>query len=522
MAGEWDRMMGSNKNKAVLNSMTSVGAQIISILFSFFVRRYLVRLCDVEIMGMNGVLNEVVSFLSLFELGISASIVYRLLAPILCDDKAKILKLFTIIKQAYQLNGFIMILICVACVPLLDTIISVETVSKEYVYAAFFILVFGMVSSFVISYYRTVFVAYQRQYFCNVTDLMIHFVFNVLKIIVILWTKNFLIYLFFQSLQGLCGNLIIRSFCLKQYSFLKGNCKVQKAERKVVYADIKDISISKMAGYIYSSTDMSIISAICGTMAAGYISNYKMIFSPLRNIINIFNTALVPTMGSYIQRCEDKQEIHQIFQIYTFFEYLVSVVLIIPVMIIIDYFVVLWLGEEYQIPKLLSFLMGWDIFINCMQEPNVTIMNAVGYFRENKLISLAATLVNVVASIILAYMLGTAGVFMATIAALFIFSGGRSFVIYQKFFQYDFTEYIQYFIGQLGYFLLFGIQLFSLQVVIGKISTAYSIGRFVWICFLCEAIVCGLNFLIWRKNTKYQYIKNIVTGFVKKRKQGLR
>lgn len=509
--------MESNKNKAILNSITSVMAQIVAIFFSFFIRRYLVRLCNMEIMGMHGVLNELVSFLSLFELGISASIVYRLLAPILCNDKDKILKLITIIKKSYRFIGYIMIFTCVICTLLLDVIISVETVSREYVYFSFFLLAAGTVSSFIISYYRTVFVAYQRQYFCNITDLVVYCVFNILKLVAVIWVKSFLVYLFFQGLQGLCGNLIIRKFCMEQFPFLKEKSEVTKADQRVVFVDIKNISISRIAGYVYSSTDMSIVSAVCGTITAGYISNYKLIFSPLRNIINIFNTTLVPTMGNYINKCEDRKEVHKIFQIYTFFEYLISVVLIIPVVVMIDYFVILWIGKEYQISKVIMLLMGWDVFINSMQEPNVTIMNAVGYFKENKLVSEVATLVNIVVSIALAYIFGAVGVFIATIFALIIFFLGRSFIIYRKFFQFSIREYTKYLIGQMGYSLLFGLQLAGLQIIVARVSADKSVGEFIGLCFLCEMMLCILNFLGWRKNSKFQYIKNMMLGFVSKK-----
>lgn len=509
--------MESNKNKAILNSLTSVLAQVIAIFFSFFIRRYLVQLCDVEVMGMNGVLNELVSFLSLFELGISASIVYRLLAPILNDDKEKILKLFTIIKRSYRFIGYIMIFVCLICTLLLDVIISVETVSREYKYFAFFLLAVGTVGSFIISYYRTIFVAYQRQYFCNITDLISYCIFNLLKLIAILWFKSFLLYLFFQAFQGLCGNLIIRNFCIKQYSFLKVKSEVEREDQKSILVDIKNISISRLAGYVYSSTDISIISAICGTMMAGYISNYKLIFSPLRNIINIFNTALVPTMGNYINSNNDKKEVYKIFQIYTFFEYLLAVALVIPVVILIDYFVMLWIGVEYQIPKTITMLMGLDIFMNSMQEPNVTIMNAVGYFKENKIVSEVATFVNIVGSIALAYIFGTEGVLVATILALLIFLLGRSFVIYKKFFQFNISEYSKYLGGQAGYLFLFCLQWWGLQKIFDRISTRDCVVEFVGLCFLCEGMLLMVNCFIWRKNVKFLYIKNMLCSFLKKR-----
>lgn len=509
--------MENHKNKAILNSMTSVFAQIVAVIFSLFIRRYLVRTFGVEIVGINGVFNELISLLSLFEIGIATSIVYRLVAPISNNNQSKILKLFIIIKRSYRVIGCCMLVACIGCMLLLNVIVPAKSVSREYLYVAFLVLAFGAVGSFFISYYRTVFVAYERQYFCNIMDLSMYFAFNILKLGAISILKNFLLYLCFQSLQSFCSHLLIRYFCNKQYPFLRGHSEVTKEDTKEVYKDIKNISVGRMAGYVYSSTDNSIISAICGTVTAGYISNYKMIFSPLRNVINILNTALVPTWGSFADRQRDKQKVYQLFQIYTFFEYLLTIVLVIPTMVLIDQFITLWIGEEYLISMGITLLMGMDVFINTMQEPNVTVMNAVGYFKENKIVSEIATLINIVVSIMLAFVWGTEGVLIGTILALLIFLIGRSLFVYRKFFQFTLDRYVQYLVAQMGYFLLFAVQLLGMRLIVKKAVLSHSALGFLGQCILCEALLLGLNICMWRRNTKYKYIKDIIVEFAKTR-----
>lgn len=508
-------MVENHKNRAILNSMTSVFAQIAAVIFSLFVRRYLVKFFGVELVGINGVFNELISFLSLFEIGIATSIVYRLLTPIRENNRIKITRLFVIIKRSYRFIGSIMMAACVGCVPILHIVVSTKSFSRKYVYTAFLLLAFGAVSSFFISYYRTVFVAYQRQYFCNITDLIMYVAFSMLKLGAILIFRSFLLYLCFQSLQNLCGNLFIRYFCNKQYPFLKESSEVTKEDKKEVFEDIKNISIGRMAGYVYSSTDSSIISAICGTVTAGYILNYKMIFSPLRNVINILNTTLVPTWGSYADKQKDKQKVYQLFQIYTFFEYLLSVVIVIPAVVLIDQFIALWIGKEFWISMEITALMGMDVFLNTMQEPNVTVMNAAGYFKENKIVSEAATLINIVTSIILAFVWGPEGVFIGTIFALVVFSIGRSLIVHRKFFRTAFDGYVKYLTSQLGYFLLFVVQLLAMQFVMKKAEFGGSALGFLGKCMLCELLLAGLNICLWRKNTKYQYIKNMAVEFIR-------
>lgn len=512
----WGNKMRNNKDAAILNSLTSIFAQIISLAFSFVIRKYLVRLFNIEMLGIHGVLNEVVSFLSLFELGISTSIIYRLISPVAQNNEAQIVRLYTIIKKSYHFIGGVMVIAGIGGGVFLGTIISVETVTSSYVYRCYLVLSFGTILSFVISYYRTIFIAYQKQYFCNLVDLVIHGVFCVTKLISIIYCQSFMLYLVVHILQSICSNLCIRRFCYKRYPFLKQIFRASKQEEKVVFTDIKNVAIARLAGYVYSSTDNSIISAICGTSVVGYISNYKTVFTPLRMIINTFNSALVPIWGSFINRQTDKKEINNIFEVYVFFEYIISVLLVIPVVVLIDGFIALWIGNEYWIPFSLTLLIGLDIYINAMQEPNMTVMNAVGYFKENKVISEAATIVNLFISILLAFLYGAGGVLLGTIFALLIFWIGRSYIVHIKFFGFSLNQYIKYLVINIIYIFLYFFQLFLCYKLVNCVGWGKNIFQFILFCFLVEIFLLTFNLLLWRKSKKYLFIKNIFLNYINK------
>lgn len=72
---------------------------------------------------------------------------------------------------------------------------------------------------------------------------------------------------------------------------------VSKEEKHNLFADLKDIILGNISGYVYRSTDSMVISAFCGTLLVGFLSNYKTITQAIRQLNNIVNSSQNPTWG---------------------------------------------------------------------------------------------------------------------------------------------------------------------------------------------------------------------------------
>ena len=86
----------------VKNSMKniyySVLIQVCMTLLGFISRRVFINNLDIEYLGVNGLLTNILSMLSLVEGGIGASIVYNMYKPLAEDDKPAIIALVQLYK----------------------------------------------------------------------------------------------------------------------------------------------------------------------------------------------------------------------------------------------------------------------------------------------------------------------------------------------------------------------------------------------------------------------------------------
>lgn len=73
--------MEKRNSLALMSSTISMGAQVIYLLINFVLRRFFIQYFGVEILGINGVLADVLNTLSLAELGIQET-AYRQIQPL--------------------------------------------------------------------------------------------------------------------------------------------------------------------------------------------------------------------------------------------------------------------------------------------------------------------------------------------------------------------------------------------------------------------------------------------------------
>ena len=70
--------MAKRNKLALMSSAVSMAAQMIYLLVNFVLRRFFIQYFGMEILGINGVLADVLNTLSLADLGVQSAITFRM------------------------------------------------------------------------------------------------------------------------------------------------------------------------------------------------------------------------------------------------------------------------------------------------------------------------------------------------------------------------------------------------------------------------------------------------------------
>ena len=85
--------------ESMKNIVISLLSQIIIILLGFISRKVFIDSLGSEYLGINGLMTNVLSLLSLAESGIGVSIVYNLYKPLAENDERKVISLIQLYKK---------------------------------------------------------------------------------------------------------------------------------------------------------------------------------------------------------------------------------------------------------------------------------------------------------------------------------------------------------------------------------------------------------------------------------------
>ena len=113
----------SRTEYSLINMTTGFLGYGVNTLTGFICRVVFVRTLSADYLGVGGLFTNILSMLSLAELGISSAIGYSLYKPIVEEDQDKITSLMHFYGKAYRIIGFVIAAAGTAMMPFLRIII---------------------------------------------------------------------------------------------------------------------------------------------------------------------------------------------------------------------------------------------------------------------------------------------------------------------------------------------------------------------------------------------------------------
>ena len=151
---------------SIKNTIVSMAMSIITILIGLVTQKRFIKILGTEYLGLNGLFTNILSMLAIAELGIGSAIIYSLYKPIAEDDKEKIKELIEFYKKSYRVIALIVAIIGICVIPFLGRIVG-KTDIHESITFLYLLFLFDTVSSYLLTYKRSILYASQKTYIIN-------------------------------------------------------------------------------------------------------------------------------------------------------------------------------------------------------------------------------------------------------------------------------------------------------------------------------------------------------------------
>ena len=463
--------------KSFFNWITGVGASVLTLLLSFITRAVFIDALGNSYLGIEGLFTNILSFLSLAELGFGSAIVFKLYKPLEEDDRPRLRALMRLYRRTYAVIGCVITVLGLCLIPLLPALIKdYDTLARLHLNGVviFLIYLFNSASSYWFFAYKTSFVqAAQKSYVLNILGYGIKIASSLCQIAVLLATGDFIVYLLVQIGFVILGNLVYAIVCDRQYPYLreKTGDRVPRQELREFFKDCSALFLFQAATVVVNASDNIVLSALLGLEAVGIYFKYTSVKTALLGLLYNFFSGVRASVGSlYTTGNLDWSRL--IFRTVNLCTSILFGITAVGMGVLLNDFIALWLGPEHvltvwtaggkAVPSPLALLIAVELYITGRAYCYGTFRSSMGLFREMWFRPLVNMVVNLAVSICTVPRLGPAGCVLGTI--------------------------ISYLVSNL---------LFDPIIICGKVLKI-SVARYFLSCLLQDGLTAAAGLVCWR------------------------
>lgn len=509
----------SRTSNSLQNMAFGIGSQIISTLLGFFTRWIFIIFLGKEYLGVSGLFTNVLSLLSLANLGFDTAIIYSLYKPLAENDTVAIKGYMLIYKRVYRFVGITVMILGCLLMPFLPYLIKGTVTIPENIYGIYFLFLLESASSYFFSYKQSLLTASQQNRIIS----MYHSVFMILRslgeIIVLFFFRAYIPTLICIIVFQFAENVWISRACDKKFPFLTDLTpgRITVEQKIALKKNVGSLFLYKMSGTVISSTDNILISALQGLSSVGLYSNYVYIVNVIRTFLSYIFYSMTASIGNY-NAVESKEANEKMYYKLLFASFWLYGFTGICLGVLLNPFISLWLGEDYLLSNWTVFVIIVNYYTAGVQYASTTYREVAGLFRIGKYRPLIAAVINLVISVILAYPLGISGVLLGTIISrLAVYFWYDPYIIHKTLFKqklkYYFAKYLLYALTVLGV----GVLCF---VICGNLPISNQALAFVAKMVMCAIFPNALFYLAFRNCTEFQailvYVKIIKEKILRK------
>ena len=480
--------------------------QILNIVMSFAARTVLIHTLGDLYAGIAGNFTNILMVFSLADLGVGTAIIYALYKPIAVDDKQKVRALMGLYAKAYRTIGLVIIGLGLATTPFIQHLMKTDA-EIPHLKLIFMIYVVNTASTYFLAYKGTLITAHQKNYIVTNVTYLTSIVGYIVQIVILLTTRNYIFSLSFQVFINILQNIITMQIANRMYPHVKGRIieRLPGPEKKGIFRNMASMVFYRIGQVVLNGTDSIVISSMIGVIETGIYSNYNLLFTTIKNLMNQVFNAVTASLGN-LNAMETDEKKYSAFNMVYFGSFWMNGFAAVCFWCLIDPFIMLWLGKTRVMDTVTVLLLVLNFYMLGMRHVVTTFRDTMGVFREGRFIPLLAAVLNIIISILLAKTLGMMGVFLGTTISIFLIMLWLEPVVL---FRHGFKRSCLGYFGK--YFVYLGI---TAAVAWGTkllsdllFGANYGVGTFV-LRLLFAVIVSNAAFFavsFWSKNFKMLY-----------------
>ena len=414
--------MSERVHRSVMNIKVGMVFYILSLFLAFFSRKIFLDCLGAEFIGLTGMLMNIMSFLSVAELGIGTSIVYFLYKPLQEDNHQRINEVMSMLAFLYRCIGMIIggcgLVISIFFPWWFDHLHT----GLPLVYFAFYSFLASSVAGYVFNYKQLLVCANQKQYLVNAYFQSIAIIQSLTQILLAYYYRNLWLWVVVGLVFTIIGIIVFNIRIQQLYPWLR--IDLQEGRRNLkkypeVLKKTRQIFVQRIKDLILYHSDDILVGMFVSVIKVAFFGNYTMIVNKFNFLVNILSEGLSAGVGNLLAE-GNEHNIMKVFWELTAARFFILGIVIFSLLMFFQPFISCWLGDGYQLSDVIVYLLIFNLFIRYQSAAVYIYIGSAGLFGD-VWAAWTELVLNLGVTILLAPSLGMAGILLGKIISfLFI------------------------------------------------------------------------------------------------------
>lgn len=493
----------SRTENSIINSAMSIVTQVLTVVLNFAVKTVFIKMLSDEYLGVNGLFTNIITMLSLADLGIGIAIPYSLYKPLAKKDEHKINVLMNFYKKVYTIIGIAVLLIGLSLTPFLGLIIKDIPKNVPHLSLIYILFVIHSASSYFFVYKKFLIDSDQKGYITSRIIFTFSTLLSIIQIILLVTTKNYILFLLSSIILVIIQNIYISSKANKLYPFIRNKTdeKLEKEDMEGIKKNVSSLFIYKVGTVIMNGTDNIIISKFIGLIIVGFYSNYVLIINSITTVLNQIFNAITSSIGNLVVTTNKKRS-KEVYDNLNFANFWLYALFGVCIIVLINPFINIWIGKKYVMGFSIVFLLVLNFYVLGMQSVTNSFRNAYGLFWIAKYRPIIMVIINIVISVVLVQLIGIEGVLIGTLISRLVTTAWLDPYIVHK---YGFEiSPKSYYIDYLKYLVIF----IAISTILNYFVSMVAINNIFILILIAILVVISVNVilvLLFFKTSEFNY-----------------
>ena len=501
---------------SILNILVSFGTQVVSIVLLFLSRKVFLNCFTEEYLGVNGLFTEILTVLSLAELGIGTAMMYGLYDAVAKADQKEICQLMNLYKRLYTIVGLVVIGVGLLAMPFLEYLIKDNQI--PHIRLIFLMYLADSAVSYFLSYKQTIIQANQKAYVVSGIAMGIRCCQILLQILSMVVLQNFYVYIAIQIGGQICTNAVLSVVSGKLYPYLRRNQAglPPKEKTQSIYRHIKAMALHKFGAVFVSNTDNLLISAFVGLGTVGLYSNYKMVLNSLKLALSYIYNAFTAGIGN-LAATESGEKVHQVYNCLNFVMSMLYGWAASCLWLLFNPFIGTFFGQKFVLPDGVVAIIVADFYIHGMRQMTLRFRDGMGLHWYDRHKPFFEVVINLAVSLLLVKKYHIAGVLLGTIiSSLLTNFWTEPYVLFRYGIQVGWKRSLGVYFLRYGKYTLFSLAAGGAAMAVVSQFPADSLLLLILRGVLITFVYAGAVLLVFGRTDEFRYVLDKFMGIVKK------